>query len=108
MMMPFKRARFPMGTAAATHVMAPVRMPEPPIPVTALAAISIGEDVVRPAIKDPSMKIAINAMSVGLSGSSRKSFPARGDMAQLSFEISVSSSPANFHVMESMPATLTW
>lgn len=83
MMMPFKKARLSMGTAAATHVIAPLRMPEPPTPVTALAAMSAEEERASPATREPIMKMATNAIMVNLSGKSRKSLPARGDMGQL-------------------------
>lgn len=77
-----------MGTAAATHVMAPVRMPDPPMPVIALAAMSVEELCARPATKDPIMNTTMKAMIVGFSENKWKSFAATGDIAQLC-EISI-------------------
>lgn len=83
MTIPISSARFPIGTAAEIDVTAPVSIPEPPTPVTALAAIRAGEVCARPETREPTMKMAMKEISVSFRGNSWNSLPERGDIGQL-------------------------
>lgn len=52
------------GTHAEIIVRAPLTIPEPPIPATALPTMSIFDDVATPQSNEPNSKVATNAEKV--------------------------------------------